>query len=1028
MKPILVLSLLTIAASAEPLVDSWITELSGRYARIYRDNDDAAAQTPVTTWSRGAGTQASPTYAGVHEIAATSTDLYVRSTGLGFHVMGPWYGGNGNLFPNYPSNRAALFRIPKTPDVSIFPKVGTGLGTIGMFVDGVSVFDSRDAFSYDTSAGQDQQPGSPAGVVGDDVWNRDAYVNEGDTFDPAFAHQAGNNHHYHANPPGLRHMLGDSVTYDITTHLYTESFNGNHSPILGWVADGLPIYGPYGFSDRLDPASPVRRMITGYQRRDGTNGSTNLAVTGRTTIPEWAVRNGRAQIAGAAQYGPAVSANFPIGHYLEDYAYKGDLGLVLGTDFDLNEYNVRFCVTPDFPAGTWAYFTNIAPDGTPVFPYNLSRFYFGDPTGGNVATIPGTAETLWEGGPEKPMGSPGLSVDSGSGDVTLVWSSLEGGTYVVERNDGLVEEGWEPVVKATGADAATSATDGGRASTDDRQFYRVEFESLASFDDTGFDYDPSAVPTPPRHNVLLLILDDWGIDASSLYNTSPGAELANMPTLDSLASAGLLFTRGYAQPICSPTRATMLTGRQPYQHGVGNPQADSTLPDSELTFPEIISTMAPEYGLASFGKWHLGSGNTGPRDTGGWPNFSGTLQGAVSDYESWTRIEIENGVLTDSGTTVTTYATTAQVDEAVSFIASQGSDPWVVWMGFNAPHDPFHDPPASLAPPGGYSTTGNTNLDLYIRMLEALDTEIGRLLAAVDLSTTNVIVVGDNGTPGQVDQDPAGGIAAAKGSLNEGGIHVPFFAAGPDVIQTGTTDKLVHVIDLFSTVLDLTGVNVAVATEGIEIHSRSLLPIFWGSDMEDRCVVAEKFNLNALDGRALMMDDWPEYKLISYQDVTDPADVPTYQMYELGPDGVETTTLTTPPSPGDAWEAAYEALVAKDEAMNPAMSTTLTVHIDLPGNAPALINVNNGNIVRPINITIGGETATWDTGDITVGGVTTSAARVDESGNPDQFSVVAFFDVSASSLVSGQSYTMVVTFPGAGGGRDFTATNTFTMP
>ncbi len=135
------------------------------------------------------------------------------------------------------------------------------------------------------------------------------------------------------------------------------------------------------------------------------------------------------------------------------------------------------------------------------------------------------------------------------------------------------------------------------------------------------------------------------------------------------------------------------------------------------------------------------------------------------------------------------YATSIQVDEAVSFIGEQGDAPWVVWMGFNAPHDPFHDPPADLAPEGGYSTTGTANKDLYIRMLEALDTEIGRLLELVDLSKTNIIVIGDNGTPGQVDQAPAGGLAAAKGSLNEGGIYVPFFAYGPAVRQTGTSDK-----------------------------------------------------------------------------------------------------------------------------------------------------------------------------------------------------------------------------------------------
>ena len=549
----------------------------------------------------------------------------------------------------------------------------------------------------------------------------------------------------------------------------------------------------------------------------------------------------------------------------------------------------------------------------------------------------------------------------------------------------------------------------------------------------------------------MLILDDWGIDASELYNTATGRgiQLANIPNLRSLLFSdintvptgspdkGLLFTRGYSQPICSPTLATLLTGRQPYQHGVGNPQGNSTLPASELTFPEIISAAAPGYGLASFGKWHLGSGNMGPLDTGGWPNFSGTLSGGVQDYNVWERVEIENSTLTDSGTAIadlvtagtysSPYATSVQVDEAASFIALQGSAPWVVWMGFNAPHSPFQEPPANLAPVGGYSTAGTTNKDLYIKTLEALDTEIGRLLESVDLDRTNIIVIGDNGTPDTVDQAPSGGIANAKGSLNEGGIHVPFFAHGPDILQTGKTDTLVHVVDLFSTILDLTGVPVP---GDLKLHSNSLSPIFNGTDTADRCIIAEKFALNvANDGRSLIMDDWPEYKLVSTQDVTDPNDVMVYQMYLMGDNGMELSALTTPPALDDAWEAAYFALVAKDQSLETDVTLPpVTVNIELPTNVPPLINNQNGNIVRPNGITIGGVAATWDTGDLTVAGVTTSAARVDENGDLDQFSVVAEFGLASAGFTSGQAYEIVVSFPGGQGVRTFTGVTQFIAP
>lgn len=1124
---------------ASPLISSWFTELSGRYARIYEDNDAQAAQTPVTTWNRGDGVQANPVYAGITQISYDASDVYIRTSNLGLHIMGPWYGGNGSLFPNYPANQADIFRFPRTP---IIPanKAETGFGTIGYAVDGVALFDSRDAFSYDTSQGVDDGPGAGNEVDGNGTWNRDAYINESDTFDPAFAHQARANHHYHANSPALRHFLGDSVDYNPVTHTYTESFNGSHSPIIGWFSDGIPLYGPYGYSDPNNPGSTIRRMISGYQKRDGTNGSTDLGIpvantpqgtpTGRTTHPQWVVRNdGTSTTLSQNFYGPPVSNDIPIGHYLEDYAYKGDLGLThydgngsfnAAIHFDLNEYNVRFCVTPEFPSGTWAYFTNIEPDGTPVFPYNIGRYYFGTPSGTSPNTVPAGVVLHWEGGPKTE--SKVINYAAENNEITLVWSAIEGAQYTIDSSTTLETGTWnresnsaEPTLEKLTLTNSTTDTP--------KKFFRTKLNSLATFDQNGiqnFDFTPGIVhlfnfatspplPTTPTsvtiggvsgtivsydpdkgflevcfddssltvgdypailngtitsndnfslsgpNNVLLLILDDWGLDASELYNAETGndIQLANMPNLRSLLftdtssnplstpDKGLLFTRGYAQPICSPTRATILTGRQPYQHGVGNPGTDSTLPASEQTFPELISAAAPNYGLASFGKWHLGSGDTGALDTGGWANFSGTLQGGVQNYNSWTRVKIENSILIDDGTLITDlvsagtyaspYATSVQVDEAVSFISAQGSDPWVVWMGFNAPHDPFQDPPENLAPTGGYSTMGTTPRDFYVKTLEALDTEIGRLLASVDRNKTNIIVVGDNGTPRQVDQAPAGGIASAKGSLNEGGIHVPFFAHGPDILQSGTTNKIAHVADLFTTVLDLTGVDVPT---NLELHSTSLAPIFNGTDSADRILIAEKFGLDpTLDGRALIIDDWPDYKLISIQDVTDPTSVPTYQMYLLGTNGMEDSVLATPPDSGAPWEAAYNALVAVNETLIPDVTAPpVTVSITLPtiGNppTPTLINSQNGNIVRPNGITIGGVSASWDTGNITVEGVTTSAARVDENGAPDQYSVQATFNVATSGLMSGQSYEIIVSFPGSGDSRTFVATNTFTVP
>lgn len=114
--------------------------------------------------------------------------------------------------------------------------------------------------------------------MGNGYWNREAYVNEGATFDPGYAHQENSGtHHYHANPVALRYQLGDHVDFDETTRKYRESTAPvtRHSPILGWVRDGFPVYGPYAFSEATNATSALRRMTSGFQLRNGQRGADN---------------------------------------------------------------------------------------------------------------------------------------------------------------------------------------------------------------------------------------------------------------------------------------------------------------------------------------------------------------------------------------------------------------------------------------------------------------------------------------------------------------------------------------------------------------------------------------------------------------------------------------------------------------------------------------------------------------------------------------------------------------------------------
>jgi YHYH protein len=377
------------ATAADPLLDSWLTDYTGRYARIYTNAATQAAGTTVTVWSNGSQTQAQPAYVGVQEIYSSADWVYLRTTGLGSHIMGPWSVG----FPNLPVNQHVLYRLPRKPSATA-TKTLTGLGAIGYFVDGVAMFDSRDA-NYWNGTTETQGTGN---------WNRDAYVNEGPTFDPAYAHQENTGtYHYHANPVALRYLLGDHVNYDAGTKTYSESTNPptRHSPILGWVRDGYPVYGPYGYAVATNAASGVRRMISGFVLRNGQQGTQNLTAIGRAGIPAWAQR--LYNVTSNAVAGPAVSATYPLGRYMEDNDFLGDLGRVQGTDFDLDEYNGRFCVTPEYPNGIYAYFVSIAADGTPTFPYNIGRAFYGNPTGAAVTTLSETVTTNYVGGPNSAL-------------------------------------------------------------------------------------------------------------------------------------------------------------------------------------------------------------------------------------------------------------------------------------------------------------------------------------------------------------------------------------------------------------------------------------------------------------------------------------------------------------------------------------------------------------------------------------------------------------------------------------------------
>lgn len=345
-------------------------------------------------------------------------------------------------------------------------------------------------------------------------------------------------------------------------------------------------------------------------------------------------------------------------------------------------------------------------------------------------------------------------------------------------------------------------------------------------------------------NVLLVIADDVGVYELASYGE--GTDPAITPTLDALAAGGVQFRNCWANPLCSATRATIQTGRYGLQTGVGALLIQQWgLQKSEITIAEVLHHAPAPYRTAFLGKWHL------TNDAGGGliaPNIQGydhaiwtpnNLIPPVDTYTRWT--QVENGVLVGH----VGYITTHTVDRALEFL-STAPEPWFVVLAFHAAHDPYHAPPEGLYSTD-LSTAGPGNKRPFFKaMIEAMDAELGRLLAALEQSRTaaDVIFVGDNGSPFGVI-GPPGVNEKAKGSVYEGGVSVPLIVHGPSVKSPGSEClALVNTTDVFASVMELGGLAVTPTfAENLKLNSISFVPYLAQPDLNSlrKTAYAEKF-------------------------------------------------------------------------------------------------------------------------------------------------------------------------------------------
>jgi arylsulfatase A-like enzyme len=368
-----------------------------------------------------------------------------------------------------------------------------------------------------------------------------------------------------------------------------------------------------------------------------------------------------------------------------------------------------------------------------------------------------------------------------------------------------------------------------------------------------------------------------------------------MPNLQALCARGVVFEQAWAHPTCTPTRASLLSGQ--YGSRTNVLQVDDMLATSTPTVLQRLQQGSNPYSVAVIGKWHVSGANPDPNSPAlyGASHYAGFLTGALSDYSDW-RITV-NG----STSRTTTYATTELTDRAIAWLESARakSQPWFLWLAYNAPHTPFHTPPAALHTQQGLKDGSATDSRTqYFAAAEALDHEFGRLLATLPasvLAQTTIVFMGDNGTPAAVIQSPYSR-TKAKDTLYEGGIRVPLVVAGAQVSRQGVRESaLINSSDLFATWATL-----AQRTEGLPADSVSFTPALERSGFSGRSHAYIDFRKDGVLQTAIRD---ARYKLIEQQSGQ-------RELYDLSLDPYESTNLLASGST-PALDAIVSALVAK---------------------------------------------------------------------------------------------------------------------
>ncbi|PCI93843.1 MAG: hypothetical protein COB15_15540 [Flavobacteriales bacterium] len=327
-----------------PTVTSWLqnTTITGRYY-------NSGNSTP----------QNSSDLVNVQSVYYNTNYAFVSATGIPAYITGPFLDGN----PSVATAQNNIFKVPLNPTQNSGTATATGMGNIGVFINGTALFSYADGVSWNPATnalcGGPGNPPCPGGPGATQDWNRDAIPAEMGGFDCSKGHPAMGNYHHHQNPSAFKldlTVLSNICNLYDADGLYAID-STVHSPLIGFAYDGYPIYGAYSYAN-TNGTGGIVRMKSSY------------SLSGATTRTN----------------GPNVNATYFDGYFREDYQYTPPTS----SDY-LDDHNGRFCITPEYPSGTYCYFATVDENWNSAYPYAVGPTFYGNVDVTTVNSIPGGA-------------------------------------------------------------------------------------------------------------------------------------------------------------------------------------------------------------------------------------------------------------------------------------------------------------------------------------------------------------------------------------------------------------------------------------------------------------------------------------------------------------------------------------------------------------------------------------------------------------------------------------------------------------